>query len=196
MDAKGHTQRERQAEERRQQLIDTALRLFAERGFDNTSIKDLAEAAGVAQGLFYHYFRSKEELLFAAIERQSFRGELRRLLAASPDEPAATVLLKIASDFSALTAQRDLVLRLIAREAPTNPQVAEMLQRVIREAVALLSGYLEARIQAGELRPHDPTVTARTLFYMVVMLHLTRIPTEQFIPAMVDTLLHGITAGE
>lgn len=190
-----HTQRERQAEERREQLIDTALRLFARQGFDNTSIKDLAEAAGVAQGLFYHYFRNKEELLFAAIERQSFRAELRRLLVAPSDKPAAEVLLQIATDFSALTAERDLVLRLIAREAPTNPQVAAMLQRVIQEAVALLAEYLEARIQAGELRPHDPAVTARTLFYMVVMLHLTRTPTDEFIPALVSTLLHGISAG-
>src|SRR5579871_543324 len=50
------TRRTQQAEERREQLIDTALRVFAEKGWDATSIPDLARAAGVAQGLMYHYF--------------------------------------------------------------------------------------------------------------------------------------------
>jgi len=50
------TRRELQAQERRNQLIDAALALFAEKGLDNTTIKDLAARVGVAQGLIYHYF--------------------------------------------------------------------------------------------------------------------------------------------
>jgi len=56
------TKRKRQAEERRKQLIDTALKLFAAKGFENTTTKNIAEAAGVAQGLIYHYFGGKEEI--------------------------------------------------------------------------------------------------------------------------------------
>lgn len=189
------TWRDQQAEERRRQLLDTALALFAQRGFDNTTVKELSEAAGVAQGLVYHYFRSKEELLFAVLERQSFLPELRRLLAVPPDQPAAEVLQAVAHDFSALLAEREPLLRLVAREAQTDPRVAAALQRLIRESVELLAGYLAARIRAGELRPHDPSVTARTLFYTVVMLRLTRTPDDGFLPAFVHTLLHGVAAG-
>jgi AcrR family transcriptional regulator len=66
------TRRELQAQERRNQLIDSALTLFAEKGFERTTIKDLSEAARVAQGLIYHYFESKEELLFAAVDKHGF----------------------------------------------------------------------------------------------------------------------------
>ncbi len=48
---------------RRDQLIETAMELFSEQGFATTSIKSIARAAGVSQGLLYNYFSSKEELL-------------------------------------------------------------------------------------------------------------------------------------
>jgi AcrR family transcriptional regulator len=49
----------------RQRLIETALRLFARDGYTETSVKGIAQEAGVAQGLLYHYFASKEALLQA-----------------------------------------------------------------------------------------------------------------------------------
>jgi AcrR family transcriptional regulator len=188
------TRRAAQARERRAQLLDAALALFAEQGFERATIKDLSEAAGVTQGLVYHYFRGKDELLFAVLERQSFLPELRRLLAVAPDRPAAEVLREIAAGFAALLAEREPLMRIVARESQTNPRVAAVLQRVIEEAVGLLAGYLDARIRAGELRPHHPRVTARTLFYLVVMLRLTRTPADGFLPAFVDTLLRGVAA--
>ena len=188
------TARALRARERRDQLLISALALFAERGFENASMKDLAAAAGVAPGLVYHYFRSKDELLFTVLERQSFLPELRRLLAVAPDRPASEVLREVAAGFAALLAEREPLMRIVARESQTNPRVAAVLQRVIEEAVALLAGYLDARIRAGELRPHDPRVTARALFYMVVMLRLTRTPADGFLPAFVDILLRGVAA--
>ena len=58
-------------EERTEQIIETAAKLFAEKGFDATSIDDIAEACGVAPGLIYHYFDSKSEILRALLERKS-----------------------------------------------------------------------------------------------------------------------------
>src|SRR5947209_6189974 len=188
------TRRAAQAGERRAQLLDAALALFAEQGFERATIKALSEAAGVAQGLVYHYFRSKDELLFTVLERQSFLPELRRLLAVAPDRLASEVLREVAGDFAALLAERESLMRIVARESQTNPRVVAILQRVIEEAVGLLAGYLDARIRAGELRPHDPRVTARALLYLVVMLRLTRTPADGFLPAFVDTLLRGVAA--
>jgi AcrR family transcriptional regulator len=51
-----------QGRERKQQLVDCAAQLFAERGFAETRIKDIVDAAGVAKGLFYWYFENKEAL--------------------------------------------------------------------------------------------------------------------------------------
>ncbi|WP_278277754.1 TetR/AcrR family transcriptional regulator [Anaerocolumna jejuensis] len=49
--------------------MDTALLLFMEKGFDNTSVNDIVKKVGVAQGLFYYYFSSKYEMLNAVVER-------------------------------------------------------------------------------------------------------------------------------
>lgn len=55
-------------EERRRELLVCAMRLFAEEGYDNVSVRAVARAAGVAPGLAYHYFDSKERMFAEAIE--------------------------------------------------------------------------------------------------------------------------------
>ncbi|MRN56366.1 TetR/AcrR family transcriptional regulator [Paenibacillus monticola] len=55
-------------EERRQEIIDTAKKLFMANGFEKTQIADISREIGVAQGLVYHYFKSKTELLYAIID--------------------------------------------------------------------------------------------------------------------------------
>src|SRR5258707_10633125 len=86
------TRRELQAQERRNQLIDAALALFAEKGLDSTTIKDLAARVGVAQGLIYHYFVRKEDLLVAVIERHNFIGEMAEVFLAAGGRPVREAL--------------------------------------------------------------------------------------------------------
>ncbi len=57
------------AEETRERIVDAALRLFREKGFDETTMRDVAAAADVATGAAYYYFRSKEELVMALYVR-------------------------------------------------------------------------------------------------------------------------------
>ena len=54
--------------ERRQEIIDTARELFAKNGFEKTQVSDIVEKMGVAQGLVYHYFKSKKEILYGVID--------------------------------------------------------------------------------------------------------------------------------
>ena len=56
-------------EERRAQLLDIALKLFADEGYHNTTINEIARKAGISKGLIYNYFKSKEELLLEVISR-------------------------------------------------------------------------------------------------------------------------------
>ena len=58
----------RDYEQRRQRILDTAAQLFARNGFHNTAIADVAKECGISKSLLYHYFTSKEEILFAAME--------------------------------------------------------------------------------------------------------------------------------
>jgi AcrR family transcriptional regulator len=186
--------RRRQAEERRVQLIDTALNVFAQKGLEGATVKELSEAAGVAQGLLYHYFHSKEDLLRAALERHYFLPELRRITSPDRDRPAQAVLIEVGEGFAAMLLERRPLLQVMIREAPTNPAVAERIVRAQRESVRLLSDYLESRVEAGELRPHDTQATARLLLYTVLMGHLTNTLDQSFLTAVVETILHGVAA--
>ena len=55
-------------EERRRQILSSALKLFAANGLSATKIKDICSASGISQGLVYHYFRSKEEIYVQLIK--------------------------------------------------------------------------------------------------------------------------------
>jgi AcrR family transcriptional regulator len=68
------------AEETRERILDAALKLFRERGFDETTMRDIAASAGVATGAAYYYFRSKEELVMAFYVRTN--DEARELVPA------------------------------------------------------------------------------------------------------------------
>ena len=57
-----------QLDERRAQLVELGLRLFAERSYDEVSIDDIAGAAGISKGLLYHYFGSKRDFYVATIQ--------------------------------------------------------------------------------------------------------------------------------
>ena len=186
------TSRSRQADARREELLRAALRLFAERGVDGTTIADIAAATGTAHGLVYHYFASKNDLLLAVLERFSFLAELRRLLDVSPDRPAIEVLTEIAVRFSTLIRERADLLRLVSRESQTNPVVAAALGDVMVEGTRLIATYLDARVAAGELRPHDTSVPARGLFWAIVTMHLAQAPDNGFEVGLVDVLVNGL----
>ena len=188
------TGRALKADKRRSELIDASLRLFAEQGFRATTIADIAAATGTAHGLVYHYFGSKDELLEAVLERYTFLPRLRALLDVSPDRPAADVLTEIASGLSDVLRDRPEVLRLVVAEAPTNPIVGQALARVTGEGLALLTDYLRARMVAGELRIHDPSVPARALFWAIITKHLGPTDADGFETDLVAVLLDGIRA--
>ncbi len=60
----------RKGEETRELIVDTADRLFYERGYEHTSFRGIAREAGVPSGNFYHYFKAKEDILQAVINRR------------------------------------------------------------------------------------------------------------------------------
>lgn len=63
----------KEAEERKEEILDAAEKLFATKGFDNTSTGDILDAVGIARGTLYYHFKSKEEILDGVIERMTNR---------------------------------------------------------------------------------------------------------------------------
>ena len=178
--------------EKRQQILDAAVRVFARQGFHTCRVSDIADQAGVAYGLVYHYFRSKDEMLQAVLEQHYFLPELRRIAGADRNRPVTEVLLELTLGFARVLDQNRQVVQLMLREAPSNPAVAERIARGRTEGVRLLTEYLASRVAAGELRPHDCEASARLLFYAVFAAHLAETAPEPFLPATVEIVLHGL----
>ena len=61
----------KEAEQRKNEILDAADELFAKKGFDGTSTNDILEKVGIARGTLYHHFKSKEEIMDALIDRYS-----------------------------------------------------------------------------------------------------------------------------
>lgn len=187
------TQRDLQAEVRRNQLLDVALAMFAERGVENVSIKDLATEVGVAPGLIYHYFASKEELLAAVFKRHNPLPEFEAIVQELSDLPAREGLLHFVQRLVGLLPEKRHVIRLLVREMLSSRST--MLAEVIalrQGGIALFSEYLQSRIDAGELRPHQPLVPLHMLVSSLLILLLLDQPVEPFVEQFVETILDGI----
>jgi AcrR family transcriptional regulator len=174
------TSRQRMAAARREQILETALRLFAAQGFDATSTRQIAKEAGIAEGLIFHYFPTKASLLTAILAdrlegRRAFRSELRPLLEDAASRPAAEVLGAVASGWLATLRRDEEIVVVLFTAAQTNPEVWDAWQGLIREGTELLSGYLASRVDAEELRKDLPLETAATMFVSSLMIFfLTR----------------------
>ncbi|MGE5677914.1 MAG: TetR/AcrR family transcriptional regulator, partial [Pseudomonadota bacterium] len=73
----------KEAEERKNEILDAADSLFAQKGFDGTSTNDILEKVGIARGTLYYHFKSKEDIMDALIDRYNTRhlGAARELAA-------------------------------------------------------------------------------------------------------------------
>jgi AcrR family transcriptional regulator len=113
--------------ERRQQILDAALKVFAERGFFNTRIEDIAGYLNLGKGTIYWYFASKEAL-FEAVFRSKFEAMAAPLYAIASNEvltPAEKLIDIADASLSALSTETELLFVLI--QAMSTPDVARLL---------------------------------------------------------------------
>jgi len=157
-----------QGQERKQQLLDCAARLFAERGYDDTRVIDIVKAAGVAKGLFYWYFENKEQLFGELADE--IRLRLRRSQGEALD-PAADPLTRIRQGAEASV-------RFMAINAPffallevesVDRQFVDGLRKGTEVHVADVANLIREGIEAGLIRDEDPVLLARGVVGVVGM---------------------------
>lgn len=137
--------RARQGADRRRQILDAAVRAFARRGYEACRVGDISTEAGVAYGLVYHYFTSKEEIL-ETIFRDTWNRMLEAIAAVEAlEEPADVQLRKvIAIVLRTWKTDSDLV-RVLVREVTRTPH----LQSEVTE-IQLAFDALERIVQRGQ----------------------------------------------
>jgi AcrR family transcriptional regulator len=138
----------------KRRILETSRRLFSERGYHRTTVRDIAEQVGVTDGALYRHFRSKRELLEALLEDAGL-PEAYRALAAVP----ATVPLERALGGMALSAlrfmeeHREVLKILILEGVAGDSTVREQYQAVTARWVAGVAQIIEHRAAAEQLPP-------------------------------------------
>jgi TetR/AcrR family transcriptional regulator, fatty acid metabolism regulator protein len=137
--------------DRRRELLDAAVRVFARKGFHGSRVGDIAEEAGVAHGLLYHYFRSKEEVL------ETIFREVWDLLAEDTnrieqaDVPLREQLRRFARIYLGSWLMTPDVIAVLVREIARSPAVDNQMAEV-RGVFHSLQRMIEAAQERGEVR--------------------------------------------
>ena len=194
--------------QRRQQIIDGALTVFAEKGFDKATNQEIAEAAGIGSaGLIYHYFESKADLLRQAVVSRSPMLQSMAQKELLLEMPTRDALRLIGSAFlTTLSDPANLHLfRIIMNEALRNPAMAEAWHRSSsRPLRSALIDYLVAGMSTGKLRTMDPEAAANCFLGSFVTYALSgevfgrstalRPNPEVMVDTVIEIFLRGVEA--
>jgi len=144
--------------------LDAAVRVFARKGFHGSRVGDIAEEAGVAHGLLYHYFRSKEEVL------ETIFREVWELLAADTDRieqadvPLREQLRRFARIYLGSWLMTPDVIAVLVREVARSPAVGSQIAEV-RGVFHSLERMIDAAKERGEVRADcDPRLAAWVVY--------------------------------
>ncbi|HVP74695.1 MAG TPA: TetR/AcrR family transcriptional regulator [Gaiellaceae bacterium] len=152
------------AEEKRRVILDAAVRVFAHKGFHTSRVGDIAEEAGVAHGLLYHYFSSKDEVL-ETIFRENWAILLERIDAVEQsDEPAREQLRHVAAIVLRTWRHQPDVVRVLVRDIARTPELQQKIGELVKPIQAI-ERIIERGQQAGEFRPELDARLAATVFY-------------------------------
>ncbi len=166
--AANREKRQRQKNERRDAILSAARKVFAQRGYDGTTMADIAREAGVAAGTVYLYFASKTDL-FAALNLQLYKVINDALqVAEAPADLVGATRVRIRGVFQAARQHSDLV-RLVFLNPDPRSEVARRMKRADEERLRPLAELLRTGMDAGVIRHEDPYLLARIITGLVIM---------------------------
>jgi AcrR family transcriptional regulator len=197
------SERSTAAEEKRRVILDAAVRVFARRGFHASRVGDIAEEAGVAHGLLYHYFSSKDEVL-ETIFREHWTALLERIhtVEASGDTPVDQLRGIVRAMFHGWRHEPDVV-RVVIREIARSTEVAQRVGELVKP-IGAIRRIVERGQEAGDFRRDLEADTAAVIVYgaideLITGWVLGRLPSDEDDVAnaehhIVEVLAAGLSA--
>ncbi|GEU03336.1 TetR family transcriptional regulator [Bacillus anthracis] len=133
-------------EERRKEILETAERLFLTKGYTNTTVNDILKEIGIAKGTFYHYFKSKEEVMDEIIMRIIKEDVAKaKVIVSNPNIPVLEKLFRVLMEQSPKSG--DIKDKMI--EQFHQPNNAEMYQKSLVQSIIHLSPVLTEILEQG-----------------------------------------------
>lgn len=176
----------------RQRILDAAARLIRERGIDNTTLADIAEAAGISKGTLYYYYSTKGDLIFDIAERHmnNMTGRIFRWLESSgTDQPARTVFRMVIDTVTHSRSRGQMHLYLVQEALTENRDLRRRFVEEYKRWRSIIEQGL-ARVYGEQA---DYAVTARALLATLDGLILQRLIGVE--PLSVDEIAGFFAAG-
>jgi TetR/AcrR family transcriptional regulator, fatty acid metabolism regulator protein len=152
------------AEEKRRTILDAAVRVFARKGFHTSRVGDIAEEAGVAHGLLYHYFASKDEVL-ETIFKEHWTALLDRVHTAEEtgDDPVEQLRGITQAMFHSWVTEPDVV-RVVISEIARTEAISEHVGELVRP-IGAIRRVIERGQASGVFRPDLDADLSAIVFY-------------------------------
>ncbi|MBT4004034.1 MAG: TetR/AcrR family transcriptional regulator [Chloroflexi bacterium] len=156
----------------RERILTGAAQVFAEKGFNKSTTKQIAAAAGVGEGTIYNYFKNKRELLYALLEEISSEP-IKNIHVNNPQtEPAEFLKLIIEDRVQFIQSYGNLFSSIIA-EVFVDPELREELYtKIFKPSYTLLEKYLENQIKLGTIRSVNPMIIGNGFIGAVLLNNL------------------------
>jgi AcrR family transcriptional regulator len=153
--------------EKRRAILDAAIRVFAERGFNHCRVSDIADEAGVAYGLVYHYFKSKDGILDEVfLERWGLMLDVTRQAAEDESLSAREKLAKVATFIVESYGRHPDVMQVVIVEVTRQANTfGRKHWATIQDGHAGIARIVREAQTRGELRPDIPPEFASVVFY-------------------------------
>lgn len=163
------------ADDRKKQIIGAAMELFANQGFDGTTTREIATAAGINEALIFRHFKCKEDLYWAVLEdRISRRGHNRRIRELlQSDGDFREVLVSVAETLLDRTPEDAAVTRLLFYSALRNRELSDrFFQTYTWQKFELLENFIRRGLKERVCRSVHPRIAARSFMGMVIYHYL------------------------
>lgn len=179
---------------RRNQILDAATTVFAEKGFHRATIKDIARAAGIADGTIYTYFSSKTEVLLGILNRLNESTEREMQFALGSEQDVRAFFKAYVRQRISLIWPNAEVFRAVLPEMLVNAELRDLYyQQVLVPTFRVAEHYFLAQMEEGQLRKVDVPLAVRAIAGTVLGLLMTQLLGDELIAARWEELPEVLT---
>jgi AcrR family transcriptional regulator len=158
---------------RQKQILGAALSVFSSKGFGESTVADVAQAAGIGVGTIYNYYKDKHDLLISAISRSLVSSNFLRILDNIPmkatqqqNEDFLQSLLEDRIEFAFRNVTRMVFVFVEIQRDPALRK--QYMNRVMLPLIGRIEDYIHSQVERGSFRPVDGKIAARTLIGSII----------------------------